>query len=248
VGLVIRRLQRAEASLLARTQDLLHANRELTFAAKTSALGAITAHLVHGLRNPVAGLSALASSQDAEGPETLREASAAARRIREMVDEVVVLLREENSGASYQVPAHEILTDVSRALSGMAAQRGVQLQVQSESATLLDNRTAALTGAILRNLARNAIEAAPATEGRVGIAVSEEKGSVVFSVTDNGPGLPDAVAARLFEPTASTKPDGAGIGLAICRQLALSIGAKLEVSATVRPGTCFRLVLPPSNH
>lgn len=247
VGLVFRRLQRAEAALLARTQDLLQANRDLTFAAKTSALGAITAHLVHGLRNPVSGLSTLASSDAPEGAETLREASAAARRIREMVDEVVVLLREENPDSAYEVTATEIATDVARALSGMAAKRAVQIAVEGGSPALLDNRTAALAGAILRNLTRNAIEAAPAGHGRVVLAVAQEDRNIVFSVTDNGPGLPAAVAARLFEPTASTKPDGAGIGLAICRQLALSLGAILEGFPAGGSGTCFRLILSLSS-
>jgi signal transduction histidine kinase len=244
LGLVFRRLQRAEAALLTRTHDLQQANRELTFAAKTSALGAITAHLVHGLRNPVSGLSALASSPTEESAETLREASAAARRIREMVDEVVTLLREENLGAAYEVPAGEVTADVARTSAALAAKREVRLAVTGATARLLDNRTAALAGAILRNLTRNAIEAAPRGSGHVILDTTEEPGRVVFAVSDNGPGLPAAVSARLFEPTVSAKPEGAGIGLAISRQLASSLGATLDHHPLPVTGACFRLSLP----
>lgn len=243
--LVSRRLDRAERELLARTADLQHANRELTFAAKTSALGAITAHLVHGLRNPVAGLADLekspGSAQDSD--VTLREASRAARRIRQMVDEVVTLLREERSDPTYEISQREILTLVEREVGDFARDRGVRLTVEAGTDLPLDNRSAALVVAILRNLARNAVEATP-RDARVWLRSSTHLGGPVFAVADEGPGLPPGVAARLFEPTTSSKSDGAGIGLAICHQLALHLGAELGPDPSHRPGTCFRLQLP----
>lgn len=241
LSLVFRQLARAEAALRARTEDLLHANRELAFAAKTSALGALAAHLVHGLRNPVAGLATLERAPAAESAETLREASAAARRIRQMVDEVVTLLREEKSDLTYEVPPHELLDTVARDVAELASARGVTLVVDPAAARPLDHRTAALAGAILRNLTRNALEAAPAGTGRVALHAREDAAAWVFGVEDNGPGLPASVAARLFEPTFSSKADGAGIGLAICRQLALHLGAELTHEGLPAGGACFRL-------
>jgi signal transduction histidine kinase len=245
LGLVLRRLGRAEAELRARTDDLQQANRELAFAAKTSALGAVAAHLVHGLRNPVAGLATL-DRPDAEGPaETVRAAGAAARRIREMVEEVVALLRDERSDLRYEVPVGEVLEAVARGLTESAARRGVAVETEAAEGPPLDNRAAALGGAVLRNLARNAVEAAPADSGRVTLRALPAAGGWEFRVEDNGPGLPAAIAARPFEPTTSSKPDGAGIGLAISRQLALHLGAEL-LHERSPSGTRFLLRLPPS--
>lgn len=249
LGLAFRRLARAEAALRARTEDLQHANRELTFAAKTSALGAITAHLVHGLRNPVAGLATLDLPAPAENPDAFREASAAARRIRQMVGEVVALLREEKSSLHYEVAPRELLDTVARDLTELAHHRGVSLVIEAaaDDAHTLDNRTAALSAAILRNLARNALEAAPPTTGRVTLGTRIAHGAHEFRVEDNGAGLPASATSRLFEPTHSTKPDGAGIGLAISRQLALHLGADLRHDPAHVPGTRFLLLLPPSD-
>lgn len=243
LALVFGRLARADAALRARTADLEQANRELTFAAKTSALGAITAHLVHGLRNPVAGLAGLAAPGDTA---TLHEASAAARRIRQMVEQVTALLREEKSGLAYEVLPGELLESVVRELGDLAQQRRATLALDGATAAVpLDNRRAALCLAILRDLTRNALEAAP-SGGRVALQAAAETSQLVFTVTDDGPGVSDAVTAHLFEPHASAKPNGAGIGLAICRQLALHLGAVLEHDRDHRPGARFRLRLPLS--
>ncbi|MBA3849893.1 MAG: hypothetical protein C0502_07840 [Opitutus sp.] len=249
LALVFRRLRRAESALLARTADLQQANRELTFVAKTSALGAITAHLVHGLRNPIAGLESLARGAQAENETggnagALHEASSAARRMRQIVDEVVVLLREEQSGAVYQVSPPELLESVAGKTRELAGKLGAELVTELEpgAGAVLDNRTAALCGAILGNLARNACEA----DGRrrVILRACTVEGAACFEVEDDGPGLPASVAARLFEPTQSTKPAGAGIGLAISRQLAHNLGARLEHHPRHPHGTRFRLRLP----
>jgi signal transduction histidine kinase len=63
-------------------------------------------------------------------------------------------------------------------------------------------------------------------------------------VRDQGPGIPEAVRARLFEPGPSTKEGGSGLGLAISRQLARHLGAELELAETSPRGSVFRVRLP----
>ena len=66
-----------------------------------------------------------------------------------------------------------------------------------------------------------------------------------IEVADTGPGIPDQVRARLFEPFAgSSKPDGNGLGLAICRELMRAHGGEIELAGTSERGTVFRLRLP----
>lgn len=97
------------------------------------------------------------------------------------------------------------------------------------------------------NLLRNAIEA---TEGQAerGIAVrlQREGGRAVLSFSDAGPGLPEEVRKRLFQPFVSTKEHGMGIGLSICRAIIEAHGGRISASAVATRGTLFRIELPLS--
>src|SRR5258708_39182671 len=96
------RLNDAHQLLAERTDNLVKANQELALAAKTSALGAVTAHLIHGLKNPLAGLHSFILGRqcgptDGETADWL-QAVASTRRMQAMIAEVVSLLREEEAG------------------------------------------------------------------------------------------------------------------------------------------------------
>jgi len=251
-GWMIQRLARAHAELRARTDDLVRANRELALAAKTSALGAITAHLMHGLRNPIAGLEAFLKEQRQNGPPAPRgewnEATAAALRLKDMVNEVVNLMHDEHAGAAFELSGREVLEAVAARVAAFAAQRQLRVTLVTEGEGKLTNHQAGLITAILTNLTQNACEALPPGSGTVTLRMkSSAGGEMEFGVEDNGPGLPAEVKARPFEPRQSSKPGGAGIGLAICRQLAAHMDGKLLLTATGPAGTSFSLLLPKQN-
>jgi signal transduction histidine kinase len=101
---------------------------------------------------------------------------------------------------------------------------------------------------VLLNLILNAIDAMKSVtdrsrELRVSSAVSEP-GNVLISVEDSGPGLDPAVGQRIFEPFVTTKPDGLGMGLSICRSIIDAHGGSLWVSPCVPHGTLFRFTVP----
>lgn len=131
------------------------------------------------------------------------------------------------------------------ALTGVrpqAEQRGVQLDLQ-----LLDSGSALLgnVGALLQvltNLLLNAIDFSP-RGSTVSVSVREDGGALVFSVSDEGPGIdPERVATLLTAP-ASTRRGGAGVGLRHSAGLARSKGGALSVART-SPGACFDLRWP----
>lgn len=242
------RLAAANRELRARTEDLQRANRELVFAAKTSALGTVTAHLLHALKNPIAGLEIFVASRAEPGAgegrgEELAAATELTRRLRMMVNDVVGVLRDEHSGMAFELSADEIVELALSKVRPVASERGIRLEAQVGTAAALGGRRAHLAVLVLQNLLQNAVEAsAPGADVSIRGAANGD-GSVEFTVTDAGAGLPSTVRARLFEPCASTKPGGSGLGLALSGQLARQAGGRLELVRSDNQGTCFRLVL-----
>ncbi|MFM9081504.1 MAG: ATP-binding protein, partial [Opitutaceae bacterium] len=104
-------------------------------------------------------------------------------------------------------------------------------------------RAANLTGLVLANQVHNAIEASPAG-ARVEVAALAGKDTVIFRVEDRGGGLRPEVRAALFEPVASSKPRGTGVGLAISRRLARHAGGDVSLERTGPGGTVFRVTVP----
>jgi signal transduction histidine kinase len=103
---------------------------------------------------------------------------------------------------------------------------------------------------MILNLVRNAAEAlteasaGPEGEGEIRVSSGRSNGEVFVEVSDNGPGIPDAVQSLLFKPFASSRAGGSGLGLAIARELARGHGGDVALVATGRTGTRFRISIP----
>lgn len=247
LGWAFRRLDAANRELRARTEDLERANRELVLAAKTSALGAVTAHLMHELKNPIAGLEGIVRGQDASATTLpggeLAAASELTRRLRAMVNDVVGVLRDEQTGAKFELSSIDIAEVAASKVRTDAEQRGVKVQMIASGDVNFPARRANLATLVLRNLLQNAVEASSTGEVvRLTVRKAGE-GGAEFLVEDFGRGLPPEVRAKIFQPCASTKIGGSGIGLALSYQLAQRAGGKLEIVRSDELGTCFRLVL-----
>ncbi len=232
---------------LAETQrHLVTANRELTLAAKTAAVGAIMSHLLHGLKSPLAGLQQFVRSQGGatlgEADTDWSDAAATTRRMRTMIDEVTRLLREDSGLVSYEISAREMLDHLQQRLAPLIRERQVHFHAECRSSRRLPNRAANMVMLILENIATNAVQATPAGGSIFLTADPLEQGSL-FRVRDEGPGIPEQVRARLFTPTLSNKADGTGLGLALSQQLARVLGAELELEKTSANGSTFALRL-----
>ncbi|HEX3992860.1 MAG TPA: ATP-binding protein, partial [Acetobacteraceae bacterium] len=98
---------------------------------------------------------------------------------------------------------------------------------------------------VLINLMRNAVEAM-ATVARRELTVSASRigDAVEIRVADTGPGLPESVRTRLFQPFVTTKPDGMGVGLSVCRAIVEAHGGELHGGDAAGGGTVFRFTVP----
>lgn len=91
------------------------------------------------------------------------------------------------------------------------------------------------------NLIQNALDAM-GKDGRIRIAVSCSSDTVTVRVADNGPGIPEAISARLFQPFTSSKDDGLGLGLVISQDIVADMGGTLTF-ASGEPGATFVVTL-----
>lgn len=92
------------------------------------------------------------------------------------------------------------------------------------------------------NLLRNAAQAMD-DQGEISLSLANDGRSVEISIADTGPGIPDEVRTRLFQPFTTTKANGTGLGLAICRRIVAGHGGSLRCE-TGKDGTTFRITVP----
>ena len=246
--LIAGRLFRKNQRILKRREaSLTDANRELAFVNKSSALGSMASHLIHGLRNPLAALqSTLDDWKEASvDKEELSEVRGRVVHMRQMIDELTQMLREETDNDSFEIDFEDCLGMLLERLAPTLRSHQVNLEIEQDGNLEFDNRRCNLLLLVLENLVRNAIDVTPKS-GKILLAAKARSEGAVFVVKDTGPGLPNDVRERLFRPVASVKEGGSGIGLAITRHLVEAMGGEIRLQATGNEGTVFEVTVPHS--
>jgi two-component system, LuxR family, sensor kinase FixL len=98
---------------------------------------------------------------------------------------------------------------------------------------------------VLLNLIRNAVESMEGCGIReLTVGTVAQDGAVLVSIADTGGGIPPEIEAKLFQPFVTTKPEGMGIGLSICRTIVEAHGGRLWVEPNAGTGSVFNFTLP----
>lgn len=119
----------------------------------------------------------------------------------------------------------------------------IRLQLEASLPTVLVDKIQIQQ--VLMNLIRNAIEAMQDAEKReLTINTSHAGDHISVTVRDSGPGLPEEIRRKLFQPFVTTKEGGMGVGLMICQSIIQFHGGSIEVSPENEPGTAFTFHLP----
>lgn len=244
----LRRLAQAHARVLRSELDLRRANMELSLSARTAALGAVSAHLLHDIKNPLLGLEGfLEDGEQGLPPDgtAWAEARDTTRRLRALVQKTLEFLRSRPVGrGAGTVEAPSLLVSELVAAEDFANAR---VCVQGLDTHLGDRELvglgAGLAPLILHNLLDNALAASP-PESCVTVVFSLDGSCLTLRVCDHGPGLPDPLREGVFGPTKSAKLHGCGLGLALSQHLATLAGGSLELLSTGPDGTTLLLRLP----
>jgi signal transduction histidine kinase len=161
-------------------------------------------------------------------PQLLADVEAAALGARSIVGDLRRLARADESERR-STDVHEGLTST---LSLLAAELAGHAEVRRQLAPgplIVDGFAAALNHVFL-NVLLNAVQAAPTTGAVIRVATRAlAGGGAEITIADNGPGVPEALRERVFEPFFSTRPGAAGLGLAVSRQIAVRHGGSLAL-------------------
>ncbi|HLK37683.1 MAG TPA: HAMP domain-containing sensor histidine kinase [Polyangiaceae bacterium] len=230
--------------------ELQAATRRAYEAERLAVLGRVAAGLAHEIRNPLGSIqgsiemlreSPALSEDDRKLCDIIRRE---ARRLNDLVGDMVDLSKPR--------PPHAEATDVASlarevvALAANAA-RGSDVRVTYDGpdGPAVARCDAAQMRQVLWNLVRNAIQASGAG-CEVTVRVLPHERDVTFEVDDEGPGVPETAAARIFDDFFTTRTHGAGIGLAVVRRIMEDhspMGATLAVERAQRGGASFRVTL-----
>lgn len=224
-----------------RISSLLDRHRRL---AATSEMAAVLAHQV---RTPLSASLLYVSNAGREDlpagqrRELLDKAVACLHELGQLVEEMLQFARG-SAVPDQRFTLDALLDSVETALGGILQPgQSIEISRAQEPVPIAGNRET-LAGALL-NLATNALAAAGAA-ARLRIIAHASRLQAELSVVDNGPGIDDRLAARIFEPFFTSRPDGTGLGLAVARSIARAHHGDI-VLADGRPGhTTFVLRLP----
>ncbi len=240
---------RAEAELDRMQADVRAA---LSSRARLAALGEAVAKINHDLKNMLTSAQ-IASERLAALKDP--KVSQALPRLERALDRAVklasgVLAYGKTQEAAPELRAAPLAAAVTAAAEeARLAEQGVKLVCRIAAGEQV-NADPDQLHRILANLLRNARQALEHQEGRtaagrVEVTLTRLDNASLVRVIDNGPGVPERVRERLFRPFAgSGRPDGAGLGLAIARELAQGHGGDLILADTSETGSTFELRLP----
>jgi len=181
----------------------------------------------------------------------LNGAAALQRRLDELGLQDEALTRAAGIVASSCERIHEVVDrlarrpealDLRKAVEDTVRLMGARVSVEASGDTTVVCRPGPIRQALL-NLLINAIQANERGRGRTDIHITGHDEGVVVSVRDEGPGVPDLIAERIFDPGFTTKASGTGLGLAVAARVAEEHGGRL-VLLRGSPGATFELSVP----
>ena len=228
---------------------------ELMRVSRASALGEMGSALAHELNQPLSAIvgfveagAALIDDSDSRVPKQAREymskAVAQSHRAADVIQRLYDLThRGDTDRAVEDINGLVRDTCALAALGSAAAGIEVSLELSQDLPPVLID--CIQIQQVVLNLVRNSIDALSASESRrIVVATVQRDGVVEVEVSDTGPGLAPDIEPRLFEPFVSSKPDGIGIGLSICRTIVEGHGGEITAETREGGGMTFRFSVP----
>ena len=238
--------QRLEEVVQQRTEQLKKTQAELVKSERLAAIGELAGMVGHDLRNPLSGIknsayfmkkkgNEISQTQAQEMLETINKCVDYSNKIvNDLLDysrEVRLELREES--------LKKLLTD-SLCILDISEKIEISNRLNDKPTVKID---ADKIKRVFINLIKNAIDAMP-NGGKIIIDSNQVNSILEVSFSDTGEGIADDVLPKLFSPLFTTKAQGMGFGLAICKRIIEAHGGTITVKTVKDKGTTFTVTLP----
>jgi two-component system NtrC family sensor kinase len=229
--------------------EQLNFEQRLAEQERLAALGRLAAGLAHEVNTPVTGIASYAQLLRELTPATDPRAPLAGKleeqafRVSRIVTNLLELARP--SGFERQpVDLGELAREELGQMNPEAERASVQLEIQP-AANVVANVNRVQFELVVHNLLRNALQAT-APGGKVGVRIGCSEDKVWLEIQDTGPGIPEELRDRLFEPFVTSRQGrgGTGLGLAITRDIIVAHGGTIQALHNGQGGTVMRVEVP----
>jgi signal transduction histidine kinase len=256
VGGLMGAVNQMQSNLRSREQQLEVARQQRFHQEKMATVGSLAAAIAHEINNPIAAISGVAqemcSAQQqrqcrAHGapcaPELILEQAQRIARISRQVSD----LAAPQSAQAQWVDVNGLVRRICNFVSYDQRLRGVSIDLDMDSQLPAYYGVPDAVSQIIMNLLLNAADAVASPAERmahIGLSTRFEGNALVLAVQDNGSGMSDAIRARAFDEGYTTKADGSGMGLFICKSLIETCGGTIELKSTPGIGSTVQVRLP----
>jgi signal transduction histidine kinase len=214
-----------------------------------ASLGRLLAGVAHEVRNPLAGIRSTVQlwqrlPEQSRSPASLDAVLQAVDRLNGLVGRLLYFART-GWDEPRPVDLNAVVSATLELIRAQAAGQDVRIEADLEGGLPHVAGSQDALQQVVLNLATNALQAMP-HGGRLDIrtrALDDPRG-IELQVADTGPGVPPEARPHLFEPFFTTRPDGTGLGLALCREIARQHRGDIDLAVGDTPGAVFRVWLP----
>jgi signal transduction histidine kinase len=245
--------------ILLRDRTMLDAlETDLLLASQLRALSRVYGAITHDLKAPLNAMvlnldrlqSALRSGSGEAEAEEAEQCVAVLREELERLDRSLQALLVDTTPAGQgreEFDARAMLAEIQRLLLPQARLQSVALEAYLPgTAVRIAGQRDRLKQAIL-NVAINALEAMP-DGGELELRLEAHPDEADVLIADSGPGIPEEVRLRIFDPHFTTKTSGTGIGLYVARSIIEAHGGEISITSVPGRGSAFRMRLPTLGH
>jgi two-component system sensor kinase FixL len=203
--------------------------------------------LAHEIKNPITAvnvaLTAVADQLGEDHEAVLDDLVRRMKRLEQIMRRTLTFSKPLSLNVQ-PIKAIELLEDAVQALRPEILENGAEVRVSSSPEGLVFHGDRGLIEEVLVNLLKNAVEAGSGQVQAELSAVAEPPDHVRLVVEDDGPGIPPAIEDQLFNPFATTKATGSGLGLAFSKKVVEAHGGTIEAELGRLGGARFTIHLP----
>jgi len=210
---------------------------------RLAVIGELSARIAHDLKSPLSVIRSTIQIMDEINDPSLekyakyfQKINNAIMRISHQVDEVMDYVKPK----PLKIQSHSLLQIINHVVEGIQSQ---QVIINLPNNNIIIDCDDEKLEIVFANLILNAMQAM-SYDGTINIRIRSDEDTSSIDIEDSGPGIPDELKEKIFEPLFTTREIGTGLGLPSCRAIVEKHGGTISVKSNIGEGTVFTIMLP----